>query len=99
MDDAESNVQKEPFAGNILIVSEDEIVKKEKKILEHKNELENVKMPEDKLKPFKYIFPPVELLDKKQDSENCISEVEHCKVKRKQTFEVFGINDSSVKRF
>ena len=92
----ESNIQKESFAENTPLVPEYEIVKKEKKIIDHKNELENVKMSEDKLKPFKYIFPPVELLDKKQDSENCISEVEQCKVKLKQTFEVFGINADIV---
>lgn len=94
--DTESKVQREPFTENISMVPEDEIAEKEKKPLGHKTELGNIAMPEDKLKPFKYIFPPVELLDKKQDSENGMSEVEQCKVKLKRTFEVFGIKADIV---
>lgn len=53
---------------------------------------ESRKPLEDKPKLFKYIFPSVDLLDKKQDSENYISEIEQCTERLKQTFEEFGVN-------
>ena len=57
---------------------------------------ESLKPLEEKPKIFKYIFPSVFLLDKKQDSENYTDEVKQYKEKLEQTFSAFGVNAEIV---
>lgn len=45
---------------------------------------------------FKYVFPPVCLLDKVQDSENYINEIEQRKDRLKQTLEAFAVKADIV---
>ncbi len=99
--------QSEPIKEEIEIPKGNNLLTTETAIEEPKQELreenlvpieEKLKPPEDKLKPepFKYIFPPVSLLDKMEDSENYIGKTEEQAEKLKQTFEAFGVNADIV---
>lgn len=71
---------------------EQEVKKEDKEIIE-----ESQKHQEDKpkLEPFRYIFPSVLLLNKKQDLAN-YTEIKQRRMKLEQTFGGFGVNAETV---
>ncbi len=95
----EENFQK---GNNAYIekVAINEIIDEEKTIEEFKPEPDQKisKLSEDQteLEMFEYILPPVFLLNKKQDLENCIDEMKQHAEKLTQTFSAFGINAEIV---